>query len=84
MMNSGFTIMAAVVLGMLTAFAATMLLGAIYFVIGLLTGIYGMCVIAPHWWQEIYSNLLYIIPVVGIVTGIVIAVQINKKSQETV
>ncbi len=53
-MNNGFTIMAVVILGMATAFAATMLFGAVYFAIGLLTGVYGMCMIAPDWWQKIY------------------------------
>jgi hypothetical protein len=83
MINSGFKIMTAVILGIMIAFAATSVLVVIYFILGMFTGIYGMCVTAPDWWQEIYSNLLYTIPGLSVIAGISIAIKIYKDSQES-
>jgi len=81
-MKSEFTTMEFVIVGLATAFGATIFFGAIYFGIGLLTGIYGICAIAPRWWQEIYSNLPGLIPIAGLTAGMATAIWINKKSQE--
>lgn len=74
--------MTAAILGIMTAFAATNLLAVIYFVLGMFTGIYGMCVTAPDWWQKIYTKLLYVIPGLSVFAGVSMAIKIYKDSQE--
>ena len=53
-----------------------------YFLLGLVTGIYGMCATAPERWDDLYSRGRYLFLPLGLVSGIVIGLYVFWKNRK--
>ena len=69
-MQQARTITIPIVAGVAAIFGSAIVLFLFYFVLGLLTGVFGMCAIAPEWWQGIYFKLFFAIPIIAVVIGV--------------
>ena len=70
--------------GIGTFFSVTTIFYAVYFPLGLFTGIFGMCAVAPDWWIEIYNELFWLIPLIGIISASAVIFWLNRKSLEQI
>lgn len=75
------TIMNAVVRGIATFIAAIAGLFFVYFILGFVTGIFGMCATASEQWENVYWKLRILIPVIAVAVGIVADKQTIKNSR---
>ena len=75
------TIMNAVLSGIAVFVAAIAALSFIYFVLGFISGIFGMCATASQEWENIYWKLYFLIPIIAVTVGIVVGKRTYKSSQ---
>jgi type II secretory pathway component PulF len=58
-----------VFIGLLVSIAVTYLAWWAFILLGVFTGVIGICAAAPEWWARAYLYFMPIIPAVGIAVG---------------
>jgi hypothetical protein len=64
-----------------TAVTLGVLVGLVflYAILGLFTGVYGICATASREWEDIYEKLIYLIPIAAMISGIVFYKHLQAK-----
>lgn len=58
----------------------------VYPLLGIFTGVYGICAFAPKWWEDIYERPFILVPLLATVSGVIVSflkrLSINKNKAE--